>query len=191
MKAIRPFRGMLLATLAAALFAAGTAGFATQSLRHGRVPPPGVGGAIDLVDQRGQAFGLQRLAGRPALLFFGFTRCASTCPVALSTARQLLAEAATPPAIVFVTLDPLSDGPRELGAFLGQIDSRLIGLTGNPMHVEQAAERYGVSIRSLAGGPEHSSMWYLLDGQGRVQRVYPHNTPAAHLMDDVRRLAAR
>jgi protein SCO1/2 len=183
----------------------------------GRVPPAGVGGALDLVDQRGQRFALQRLAGRPVLVFFGFTQCGSTCPVALATARQVL-HASPPgqdPAVVFVTLDPLTDGPQQLRTFIERIDARIIGLTGSPHQIEQAAERYGVGVRGNAaplalqafppGGTEHlrsgravtqartlehSSMIYLLDGAGRVRRVYPHTTPADSLMADIRRLQA-
>jgi cytochrome oxidase Cu insertion factor (SCO1/SenC/PrrC family) len=38
---------------------------------------------------------------------------------------------------------------------------------------------------------DHSSMWLLLDGSARVQRVYRHDTPAAQLRADLQRLAAR
>jgi protein SCO1/2 len=157
---------------------------------HGRVPPAGVGGALDLTDQRGQRFALARVAGRPVLVFFGFTHCGSTCPLALATARQVL-HAAAPgqdPAVVFVTLDPLTDGPQQLRSFVDRIDARIIGLTGSPQQIEQAAERYGVGVRGKAGTLEHSSVFYLLDGAARVRRVYPHTTPAAALMADIRRL---
>jgi protein SCO1 len=155
-------------------------------------PPAGVGGAIDLLDQRGERFTLQRLAGKPALLFFGFTRCSTTCPVALVTSQQVLqmTGGAREVAVVFVTLDPLHDDPPSLRAWLSQIHADLIGLTGSPTQVERAAERYGVGVRQMTGKVEHSSMWYLLDGQSRVRRVYPHTTPAADLVADVRLLRA-
>jgi len=174
------------------LLAASGAWADVPALRHGAAPPPGLGGPIDLIDQRGARFTLDRLSGRPALLFFGFTRCGSTCPVALATARQLLA--ASPmkrsPAVVFVTLDPLADSPAALGEYLGRIDARLIGLTGDPLRVQQAAERYGVGQSPRADGMDHSSRWYLLDGQGRVRRTYAHTTAASALMDDLQSLAS-
>lgn len=165
-------------------------GRAAAESMHGRVPPPGLGGAIDLIDQRGARFSWERVAGRPALLFFGFTRCASTCPPALGVARQVLHalgrdEAAS---VVFVTLDPLSDDAPALRNYLGAIDARIIGLTGHPARVEQAAERYGVALRGAGPALEHSSMWYLLDGDAVLRRVYGPATPAAHLVSDIRRL---
>lgn len=177
-------RRALLASLACAAVSAQ----AREGL--GQVPPPGVGGALDLVDQHGQRFALARVAGRPVLVFFGFTHCGSTCPVALATARHVL-HASTPgqdPAVVFVTLDPLTDGPQQLRSFVDRIDARIIGLTGSPQQIERAAERYGVGMRGTSGRLEHSSMFYLLDGAARVRRVYPHYTPAAELMADIRRL---
>lgn len=167
-------------------------GVSIGALRHGHAPLPGIGGALDGVDQHGAPFSLARLAGRPGLVFFGFTHCGSTCPVALGTARQLLqAYGARPaPPLVFVTLDPLSDGPAQLKEFLGRVDPRLLGLTGTPAQIAAAVERYGVGTRVREGGVDHSSLWYLLDGTGRVRRVYAHTTPASQLLEDLQRLAA-
>jgi protein SCO1/2 len=156
---------------------------------HGRQPPPEVGGALDLIDHQGARFALSRVAGRPALVFFGFTHCGSTCPQALATAREVLHTlGSVDTTVLFVTLDPLSDGPEQLRSFVQRLDPRIVGLTGSPQQIEQAAERYGVSLRVQAGAIEHSSMFYLLDASSRVQRVYPHNTPAPDLMADIRRL---
>ena len=158
--------------------------------RHGQPPAERLGGELDLTDHHGLPFNLARLAGRPGLLFFGFMHCASTCPLALGTAREVLSQFGPQPAppIVFVTLDPLSDGPRELREHLGRVDPRLIGLTGSPAQVSRVADRYGVGTRVRDGGVDHSSMWYLLDGAGRLRRVYPHSTPAALLLDDLKRV---
>ena len=91
--------------------------------------------------------------------------------------------------VVFVTLDPLNDGPQQLREFVATHHPSIVGLTGSPMQIERAAERYGVGVRSAQGRIEHSSVWYLLDGQARVRRVYAHTTPAAELVADLRRLS--
>jgi cytochrome oxidase Cu insertion factor (SCO1/SenC/PrrC family) len=155
-------------------------------LRYGRPVPAGVGGALNLTDQHGRPFRLSSLAGRPALVFFGFTQCGSTCPVALVTAQQVLKrQPQQGAAVVFVTLDPGADGPEQLRDFLGRVDPRIIGLTGTPEQIEAAAERYGVALRTTQQTLEHSSVWYLLDGQGVVRRVYAHDTAAAELEQDL------
>ena len=153
----------------------------------GEAPMPGIGGPLDLTDQHGHAFSLKALQGQPVLVFFGFTQCANTCPVALAQARQLLNafRAGKPPAIVFVTLDPLSDSPKALANYLSHFDARIIGLTGQPAQIERAAQRYGVATRAGAQGLDHSSRWYLLDGELKVARVYKISTPVADLVQDL------
>lgn len=168
--------------------------FAAQrpgTLMFGTAPPAGLGGPIDLVDDRGQRFTNASLHGRPALLFFGFTHCGVTCPVALVTAKQLLHGASVmhTPTIVFITLDPLSDDAATLHRFLESFDTRLIGLTGTPTQVVQVAERFGVGVRHNDGRIEHSSVWYLLDGLGRVRRIYSYDTPASQMAADFDRLS--
>ncbi len=168
--------------------------FAAQrpgTLMFGTAPPEGLGGPIDLVDDRGHRFTNTSLHGRPALLFFGFTHCGVTCPVALVTAKQLLHGASVmhAPTIVFVTLDPLSDDPATLHRFLESFDTRLIGLTGTPTQVVQVAERFGVGVRHNDGRIEHSSVWYLLDGLGRVRRIYSYDTPGSQMAADFDRLS--
>ena len=141
-----------LARAAAALGLAWTVlNAGAHDLRHGRVPPADVGGELDLVDQHGAKFALSRLAGEPVLLFFGFTHCGSTCPIALGNARQVLHTLgpAAPASVVFVTLDPLNDGPEQLRDFVQRIHPRIIGLTGSPAQIERAAEHYGVGIRQV------------------------------------------
>lgn len=161
------------------------------ALEFGAPPPAGIGGPVDLVDDQGRRFTNARLQGRPALLFFGFTHCGITCPVALATAKQLLAQASVmhSPPVVFVTLDPLNDDVAALHRFLSNFDPRLIGLTGSPTQIEDVADRFGVGTRRAGGRLEHSSMWYLLDGSGRVRRVYGIDTPAPQLAADFNRLA--
>lgn len=180
---------MLAALSLGSLVAASARG---EGLLHGREPPAGLGGPVDLIDQRGARFTWARVSGRPVLMFFGFTRCSVTCPPALGVARQVLhgLQPGEPAAVVFVTLDPLSDGPDELRRHLAAIDARIIGLTGGPVSVQQAADSYGVGVRQGRGTLEHSSMWYLLDGRAQLRRVYGFTTPAEHLLADMRRLQA-
>lgn len=191
-------RGLLLAaTLCAASLACATPSQlrAAEPLanqfgagpRYGQPPLSGLGGPLDLVDQHGRSFSLHRLQGRPVLVFFGFTRCGDTCPLALAQASQILAQfrSRQPPAVVFVTLDPLNDDPRSLAAYLSSFDPRIIGLTGKPEHIEQAARRYGVGTQPRDGTLDHSSRWYLLDERLNLSRVYKLDTPPNHIAQDI------
>lgn len=193
MTPLSPPRRRLLAGLGlglAGLVAAWPSARARAEPMYGQPPAEQVGGELDLTDQHGLPFSRARLSGRPGLVFFGATHCGSTCPVALISAREVLSrfDGRAAPAIVFVTLDPLSDGPRELREHLGRIDPRLIGLTGSPSRVARVAERYGVGTRVTASGIDHSAKWYLLDTQGQVRRIYSYSESPEHLAADLRRL---
>ncbi|MBI2733301.1 MAG: SCO family protein, partial [Aquabacterium sp.] len=155
--------------------------------QHGEPPLSNLGGPLDLTRQTGQSFSLQDIRGSVALVFFGFTQCSNTCPVAMAQAQQLLAgfRSRKPPAVLFVTLDPLSDTPAALAQYLSAFDPRIIGLTGTPRQIEQAAKRYGVASQSASGTLEHSSRWYLLDDNMRVARVYKINTPVSAMAQDI------
>jgi protein SCO1/2 len=150
----------------------------------GEPPLPGLGGSIDLVDQGGKAFHLAQIGQRRALVFFGFTHCGTLCPTAMLTARQVLAHApagAAPPVVLFVTLDPLNDTPARLRDYLGAFDPRVIGLTGAPDRVWQVAQHYGVGVVRDGTSLAHSSRWYVVDADGRIERVYAYDTPPERL----------
>lgn len=160
--------------------------------RSGTAPPAGVGGALSLRDLQGRRFDLRQLGDEPALLFFGFVGCGSTCPLALANARQLLRDSTlTPPTILFVTLDPLGDTPARLRQYLAAFDARIVGLTGTTEQLSTVLDRYGVAVQSNSGDVAHSSMWYLVNRRGEVLRVYSHTTPAQALAADLRNYRTR
>lgn len=159
--------------------------------QQGEAPMAGLGGELNLLTHTGKPFSLQDIQGSPALVFFGFTQCANTCPMAMAQAQQILANFRTrkPPTVLFVTLDPLSDSPAALAQYLAHFDKRIVGLTGSPDQVARAAQRYGVGTQRASTSPngqlEHSSRWYLLDEKMRLARVYKIDTPASAMAQDI------
>ena len=91
------------------------------------------GGPFTLVDGNGKAFSSEALAGKPYALYFGFTRCGDVCPTTLSRLVKLRREAANDQAmrIVFITIDPANDGPKEVGQYATLFNAPIIGLTGS------------------------------------------------------------
>jgi len=144
----------------------------------GRAAPRGV-----LLDHTGRRFELQRLAGRPSLLTFGFTQCSSTCPISMQTAAELLARVESDRLqVVFVSLEPLSDTPARLAKYLAAFSPSILGVTGDPVLIEAMADTFRVGVQR--GGPEglaHSSMWYLLDERAVVRAVAKYDAPVAEL----------
>jgi len=189
----RMFGGMLTAIASMTLPSALASMPDARIYLHGEAPADGLGGPLDLVMHTGKPFTLAQLKGAPTLLFFGFTQCGNTCPVAMAQAQQVLSafRAGRPPNVVFITLDPLSDPPAALSDYLSRFDKRIIGLTGSPVRVEAAARRYGVSVNKTSGPLEHSSRWYLLDDHARLVRVYKFDTPASAMIQDLVRSRAQ
>lgn len=160
-----------------------------DSFQHGQAPLAGLGGPLDLTDQQNQPFSLSRLGAQPALVFFGFTRCATACPAALLQAREFLAQykARKAPPVLFVTLDPLSDDPASLSRFLSAIDPRITGLTGTPDQIQQAARRYGVATQGSDTALEHSARWYAVNAHASILRVYSPRDSGAQMASDLTR----
>jgi cytochrome oxidase Cu insertion factor (SCO1/SenC/PrrC family) len=160
---------------------------ATFPLQHGAPPIPGIGGDLLLQDVDGRDFTLKSLGDRPALVFFSFTRSSSVGPLALLQLQQTMAyfQAKLPPAVIFVTLDPLNDDGPTLARYLAAHDPRIIGLTGHPSQVYRLARRYAVGLEITEGRIEHSAMWYLVNAQGEVKRVYDIDTPPHDMARDI------
>jgi protein SCO1/2 len=100
-----------------------------------------------LTDTTGAAFDFKaQTAGRPTLLFFGYTNCPDVCPTTMAeisvALRTVDPEIAKQVQVVFVTTDPTFDTPEVLGKYLGNFDAdlptRFIGLTGDQTAIEQA-----------------------------------------------------
>jgi protein SCO1/2 len=106
----------------------------------------GFGGPLTLVGGDGKPFSSQALAGKPYAIYFGFTRCGDVCPTTLSRLVRLRRQAANDQAlhIVFVTIDPTHDGPREVGQYAQLFNAPIIGLTGSPAQIAQVKKQYGI-----------------------------------------------
>jgi protein SCO1/2 len=77
-------------------FALGLAGLGglVYGVMPGRVDPgsPEIGGSFTMIGQDGRTVTSADLAGRPYLVFFGYTRCSHFCPMALSDISRVFKE---------------------------------------------------------------------------------------------------
>jgi protein SCO1/2 len=88
---------------------------------------------VTLIDEDGRTVTQEDFAGKPSLLFFGFTNCPSICPMALAEISQRLKDLGPLAArlnVLFVTADPDRDTPELLRDYTAYFDERLVGLTG-------------------------------------------------------------
>lgn len=142
-----------------------------------RDPAAEIHADFTLTDQNGQAVTAADLAGKPMLLYFGFTFCPDICPIELSNLSDvldLLGNRAGEINTVFITVDPERDTPEVMREYLSHFHEGIIGLTGTPAQIAEAARAAKVyyarveTPNSAAGYlVDHTGFVYLLDRQGR------------------------
>jgi len=104
-----------------------------------------------LTDTNGEEYDLrEQTAGRPTLIYFGYTHCPDVCPLTMNNLavakKQLPREQQDELRIVFVTTDPERDTSAALGKWLKGIDSQVVGLTGDFDTIQAGARTLGISI---------------------------------------------
>ncbi|WP_030938732.1 SCO family protein [Streptomyces sp. NRRL S-646] len=104
-----------------------------------------------LTDTQGKKYDFRKeTAGRPTLIYFGYTHCPDICPLTmnnLAVAKKQLPKAEQDKLrVVFVTTDPQRDTPAELGKWLRGIDPQFVGLSGDFATIQAGARTLGISI---------------------------------------------
>lgn len=148
-----------------------------------------LGGPFTLVDHSGRTVSERDFAGRPLLLYFGYSYCPDVCPTELGTIAAALdamgpaAERVTP---IFITIDPERDTPAALADYVSRFHPRMIGLTGTADQIAQAARAYRVYYAKVRPRDatdylmDHSSFIYFVGPDGRVRSLFrPETTPEA------------
>lgn len=146
----------------------------------------GIGGPFTLVNQDGKTVSERDFAGRPYLMFFGFTHCPDICPTTLQQVGDVLA-ALGPKGdalrVAFVTVDPQRDRPETLKAYLSSFDPRITGLTGSPEQVAAAVKTYRAYARKVPTQEgdytmEHTALVYLMNARNGFVGAVNLNRPA-------------
>ncbi len=190
----------LLIALALGLIAGVGAAYVTLNIAAGpegqTQTPTGrvaIGGPFSLVDTTGERRTEKDYAGKPMLVFFGFTNCPDVCPSGLQTltvALDKLGDKANRLTPLFITVDPERDTPQSLAAYMKSFHPRIQGLTGTPDEVNAAIKAYRVYAVKVPDQTDptrynidHSSFFYLMNSSGEYVKHFPHSTDANVLAD--------
>jgi protein SCO1/2 len=155
-----------------------------------------IGGKFSLVDQNGKPFTDADLKGKWQLVFFGYTHCPDICPTSLndlSVALDQLGAKKNAVGIVFISVDPERDTPDVLKSYVGAFGGPIVGLTGSPEAVAEAAKDYRVYFAKHPrpdGGydMDHSALIYVMDPQGRFTATFTPDTPPDDIAARLRKL---
>jgi protein SCO1 len=135
---------------------------------------------VSLIDQHGSTVSLASLRGKPVLIDFIYTSCASTCPMLTAKmaaiARQLGPALGADVTIVSISLDPEHDSPAELEKYAKSHDADGKGwifLTGPPAKIDQVLALFKLRrTRESDGSIMHSIEAFLLGPDGHQIRQY-------------------
>ena len=210
----RPRRSLPALVLTAGLLAAGcgtSSGGDTEGHDHTAGAPAVVEGPEDryagidlpesyrkpiftLTDTTGAPYDFRaETAGRPTLLFFGYTNCPDICPSTMADVavalRKLDRSLVEQMQVVFVTTDPATDTPEVLGEYLGRFDADLatsfVGLTGDQDAIEQAQLSAGVEMAEDEGRL-HSTLLLLYGTDDEAHVAFDAGNTADDIVDDLR-----
>jgi protein SCO1/2 len=182
----------LMLWLLVALAAAGMALllFRQSATQTPTAEPVAIGGPFTLTDSNGIPFSSVKLAGKPFAIFFGFTHCPDVCPTTLARLARLrrqLGKGDDSFAILFVTVDPERDGPKEVGSYTALFNTPVTGLTGTPAEIERVKKQFGVfSAKVEQPGADysvdHTAATFLFGPDARfVATIAPDEDDAAAL----------
>ena len=134
---------------------------------------PKVGGPFALVDHNGKVFTNEDMAGKYALVYFGFTHCPDICPDELDKMALMydkVTEKAGPVLLpLMITCDPARDSPAVLKEYLKEFHPDIIGLTGSHEGIKDVCKAYRVYFstpKDVKQGQDylvdHSIYFYLM-----------------------------
>ncbi len=144
-----------------------------------------IGGPFELVDSQGQPVTWDDFDGKYRMVYFGYAYCPDVCPYdvqrmmkgfnAFKEAEPALAAQVQP---IFVTVDPERDTPAVVGEFTAAFSDDLIGLTGTPEQIDQAAKAFAVYYSK---GETSEGGGYLMDHSRAAYLMGPDGGPIALL----------
>jgi len=147
-------------------------------------------GPFALVDHNGRNVTDKDYRGKFMLIFFGYTYCPDVCPTELGTianALDLLGPDAAKVQPIFISVDPERDTPEVLADYVSAFHPTLVGLTGTPEQVAEAAQSYYARYNKMSSLSEgegedvgddddyfvgHTSSTYLIGPKGRDLHVF-------------------
>jgi protein SCO1/2 len=154
------------------------------------------GGPFTLVGADAKPFGTEQLKGKPYALFFGFTHCPDTCPTTLARLVKLRRDAGGDSAfnIVFVTVDPERDGPKEMAAYSNAFGAPIIGLTGSAGQIAMVEKQFGIYAKKVPTGDDytmdHTATVLLFDRKGQFVATISPDEQDQPALDKLERIAA-
>lgn len=148
-----------------------------------------IGGEFQLRNSAGETVQFSDFEGQYRIVYFGFAFCPDACPTDMQRTIQGLnqfaesdPEAAANVQPIFVSVDPERDTGEVLDQFTSAFSDDLIGLTGSPEQLAEAALAFGAYF---AVPEDKQDGAYLVDHSRTVLLFGPEGQPLAPLPADL------
>ena len=167
----------------------------TQDIPGSQEGLPTIGGAFELIDKDGKTWKDTDFKGKLLLVYFGYAYCPDICPTALYHMTQAMEELGGAKLVqpIFITIDPGRDTPSHLQTYAQNFHKDFIMLTGSQEQVNQAIKAYRVHAARASEEKgdddylmDHSSLIYLMDGEGKYRAHFNHQTSPDEIVKRVR-----
>lgn len=154
----------------------------------GEAPPlegAAIGGPFTLLDKDRKTVTWDQFKGRWRIVYFGYTFCPDACPLDVQAmmrgfARFEKSHAAQAARVqpIFISIDPARDTPQVVGEWTAAFGPRLLGLTGTPAQIDQAAKAFASYYKKGEATPggylmDHSRIAYLMAPDGKPISMLP------------------
>ncbi|MCX2723711.1 SCO family protein [Roseibium salinum] len=155
-----------------------------------------IGGPFELVNGSGETVSDKTFAGKPSVMFFGFTYCPDVCPTTLSELQgwmEALGKDAEKLNYAFVTVDPERDTPEVMRDYVHAFDERITPLTGSREQVDAMLKAYRVYSKKvpLDDGDytmDHSAAIYLMNADNKFVGTIAYGEAQETALKKLRRL---
>jgi protein SCO1/2 len=155
-----------------------------------------IGGPFTLVSETGGPVTEAVLAGKPTLMYFGYTFCPEICPTTLTDMSNWITQLG-PDAdklnYVFVTVDPERDTPKVMQQYVASFDKRIRGFTGTPEQIAKIAKEYRIYYKKIPSKDgsyvmDHSAIIYMMSRTGKFQGIIAYQEDDKSVMEKLRAL---
>lgn len=143
-----------------------------------------IGGPFALEASDGRLVSNKDFAGRPFLVFFGFTNCPDVCPTTLFEVSEIFRKLGPDKKVsaLFITIDPARDSASKLKDYISNFDKRIVGLTGSQAAIDRVVKAYRAYYRKVPGKNgdytmDHTAMVYLMNKRGEFVNGFNTKQP--------------